>query len=61
MRDEYVARRCFEEVGYDEFLKRTKNLLYMREMDEFAPCRSADRQCRFSCKYIGGKCNEENL
>lgn len=57
MRDEYVARRCFEEIGYDMFLAHTKpgktyDISYMRNMEEFVPCRSADRQCAFDCcKY----------
>lgn len=57
MRDEYVARRCFEEIGYEMFLAYTKpsktyDISYMRNMEEFVPCRSADRQCAFDCcKY----------
>ena len=57
MRDEYVARRCFEEIGYEMFLGQTKpgktyDISYMRDMEEFVPCRSADRQCAFDCcKY----------
>ena len=57
MRDEYVARRCFEEIGYDMFLAHTQpgetyDISYMRNMEEFVPCRSADRQCAFDCcKY----------
>lgn len=57
MRDEYVARRCFEEIGYEMFLAHTKpgkiyDISYMRNMEEFVPCRSADRQCAFDCcKY----------
>lgn len=57
MRDEYVARRCFEEIGYEMFLTHTKpgktyDISYMRDMEEFVPCRSADRQCAFDCcKY----------
>lgn len=57
MRDEYVARRCFEEIGYEMFLAHTKpgktyDISYMRDMEEFVPCRSADRQCAFDCcKY----------
>ena len=63
MRDEYIARRCFYEVGYEVFLAQTesKDVLYMRDLDEFVPCRSADRQCAMFCKNIGGNCNEENL
>ena len=57
MRDEYVARRCFEEIGYEMFLAHNKpgktyDISYMRDMEEFVPCRSADRQCAFDCcKY----------
>ena len=57
MRDEYVARRCFEEIGYEMFLTHTRpgktyDISYMRDMEEFVPCRSADRQCAFDCcKY----------
>ena len=57
MRDEYVARRCFEEIGYEMFLAHTEpgktyDISYMRDMEEFVPCRSADRQCAFDCcKY----------
>ena len=65
-RDEYVARRCFYEIGYDMFLAHTKpgdayDISHMRDLDEFVPCRSADRQCAMFCKNIGGNCNEENL
>ena len=57
MRDEYVARRCFYEIGYDNFLFHTKphdykcsyDISYMRELDEFVPCRSADKQCMLTC------------
>ena len=65
-RDEYVAHRCFYEIGYDMFLAHTKpgdayDISHMRDLDEFVPCRSADRQCAMFCKNIGGNCNEENL
>ena len=57
MRDEYVARRCFYEIGYDSFLFHTKphdyecsyDISYMRELDEFVPCHSADKQCMLTC------------
>ena len=57
MRDEYVARRCFYEIGYDSFLFHTKphdykcnyDISYMRELDEFVPCHSADGQCMLTC------------
>jgi hypothetical protein len=64
MRD---ARRSFYEIGYDMFLALTKpnngpyDISYMRDLDEFVPCRSADRQCAMFCKNFGGNCNEENL
>lgn len=57
MRMEYEARRCFEEIGYDKFLAHTQpreiyDISYMRDIEEFVPCRSADRQCSFDCcKY----------
>ena len=57
MRDEYIARRCFYEIGYDSFLFHTKdygyeadyNVHYMRNLDEFVPCRSLGGQCRMDC------------
>ena len=31
---------------------KTYDISYMRDMEEFVPCRSADRQCAFDCcKY----------
>lgn len=57
MRDEYVARRCFEEIGYESFLAHTKkpdyecsyDISYLRDSIEFIPCKSADHQCTFDC------------
>ena len=57
MRDEYVAMRCFYEVGYDSFLFHTKphdyecdyDISYMRKSDRFVPCLSADGQCMLTC------------
>lgn len=57
MRDEYTARRCFYEIGYESFLFHTKpydyecnyDISYMREQNEFVPCKSADGQCSFYC------------
>ena len=57
MRDEYVARRCFNEVGYTSFLFHTQpkdyecsyDISYMRVEDEFVPCKSADCQCNMFC------------
>ena len=48
--DEYVARRCFEELGYEDFLMKTgERVRYLRDELEFVPCRSADGQCSFYC------------
>jgi hypothetical protein len=48
--DEYVARRCFEELGYEVFLTRTgERVKYLRDELEFVPCKSADGQCSFYC------------
>ena len=62
MRDKYIARRCFEEIGYEMFLTHTNperlfcekyDISDMRNQDEFVPCKSADRQCSFDChRYI---------
>ena len=57
MRDEYVARRCFYEIGYESFLAHTKkpdyecsyDISYLRDSIEFIPCKSADHQCTFDC------------
>lgn len=57
MRDEYIASRCFYKIGYDSFLFHTKphdyennyDVSYMRGLDEFVPCRSADAQCMLTC------------
>ena len=57
MRDEYVAMRCFYEIGYDSFLFHTKpldyecdyDISYMRKSDRFVPCLSADGQCMLTC------------
>ena len=54
MRDEYVARRCFEEIGYESFYLRTSpdhyyDISYMRDNLEFVPCKAADHQCTFDC------------
>ena len=57
MRDEYTACRCFYEIGYESFLFHTKpydyecnyDISYMREQNEFVPCKSADGQCSFYC------------
>ena len=57
MRDEYVARRCFYEIGYESFWAHTQpkdyecnyDISYMRNDIEFIPCKSADRQCTFDC------------
>ena len=55
MRDEYVARRVFEEIGYEAFLDytvpgRTYDISFLR--DELFPCESLDEQCSMFCpKY----------
>ena len=52
MRDEYVARRVFEEIGYEAFLAHTNpdktyDISFLR--NELFPCNSADHQCSFDC------------
>ena len=55
--DEYVAMRSFYEIGYDSFLFHTKphdyecnyDVSYMRKLDRFVPCLSADGQCMLTC------------
>ena len=55
MRDEYIARRVFEEIGYEAFLNytipsRTYDISFLR--DELFPCESLDEQCFMFCpKY----------
>ena len=55
MRDEYVARRVFAEIGYETFLNytvpgRTYDISFLR--DELFPCESLDEQCSMFCpKY----------
>lgn len=55
MRDEYVARRVFAEIGYEAFLDYTKpgrtyDISFLR--DELFPCESLDEQCYMFCpKY----------
>ena len=55
MRDEYVARRVFAEIGYEAFLNhttpgRTYDISFLR--DELFPCESLDEQCYMFCpKY----------
>ena len=55
MRDEYVARRVFAEIGYEAFLDytvpgRTYDISFLR--DELCPCESLDEQCAMFCpKY----------
>lgn len=55
MRDEYIARRVFEEIGYEAFLDytvpgRTYDISFLR--DELFPCESLDEQCSMFCpKY----------
>ena len=54
MRNEYVAKRSFNEVDYESFLWKTEannygEVSYLRLLDEYVPCNSADGQCRFDC------------
>lgn len=55
MRDEYVARKVFEEIGYEAFLDytvpgRTYDISFLR--NELFPCESLDEQCSMFCpKY----------
>jgi hypothetical protein len=55
MRDEYVARRVFAEIGYEAFLDytvpgRTYDISFLR--DELFPCESLGEQCSMFCpKY----------
>ena len=55
MRDEYIARRVFAEIGYEAFLDytvpgRTYDISFLR--DELFPCESLDEQCVMFCpKY----------
>ena len=60
--NEYIAMRTFNEIGYEEFLLRTKkrdyyDIGYLRDRDEFVPCRSVDGQCMLMCKNFGGDCS----
>ena len=55
MRNEYIARRVFAEIGYEAFLDytvpgRTYDISFLR--DELFPCESLDEQCSMFCpKY----------
>ena len=55
MRDEYIARRVFAEIGYEAFLDytvpgRTYDISFLR--NELFPCESLDEQCSMFCpKY----------
>ena len=55
LRDEYVARRVFAEIGYEAFLDytvpgRTYDISFLR--NELFPCESLDEQCSMFCpKY----------
>ena len=63
MRDEYVARRVFGEIGYETFLNYTKpggtyDISFLR--DELFPCESLDEQCSMFCpKYAECPYKEE--
>ena len=56
MRDEYIARRVFAEIGYEAFLEhtvpgKTYDISFLR--DELFPCESLDEQCSMFCpKYV---------
>lgn len=54
LRELYKARRYFNEIEYEEFLKKFSQF---KDMDEFIPCKSKDRQCYWTCKFFEqGKC-----
>ena len=63
MRDEYIARRVFAEIGYEAFLDytvpgRTYDISFLR--DELFPCESLDEQCSMFCpKYAECPYKEE--
>lgn len=45
---EYIAKRIFEEIGYQEYLIYcNKNHL---DSSKYLPCESADSQCNIYCK-----------
>ena len=47
VRDKYLAKRCFEELGYENFLQyATKDMIAAKG---YEPCRAAGGQCRFDC------------
>lgn len=56
-RNEYVAKRCFYEIDYDTFFYKTAldvycpeySVTYLRNLDEFVPCRARDHQCMAFC------------
>ena len=49
-RDEYVARRCFEELGYEAFCRYVNlNKIDVENMGKFVPCKAVERQCSFDC------------
>lgn len=56
-RNEYVAKRCFYEIDYDTFFYKTAfdvycpeySVTYLRNFDEFVPCRARDHQCMAFC------------
>lgn len=56
-RNEYVAKRCFYEIDYDTFFYKTAldiycpeySVTYLRNLDEFVPCRAKDHQCMAFC------------
>lgn len=56
-RNKYIAKRCFYEIDYDTFFYKTAldiycpeySVTYLRNLDEFVPCRARDRQCMAFC------------
>lgn len=50
----YVAKRIFNEIGYQEFLRyiNVRHLEDLIEQDEYISCKAADGQCNIFCKYF---------
>lgn len=52
LKDKYILNRCFNEIGYNEFL----NYYYVCEnrdeinIKKFYPCLSASHECIFDCE-----------
>jgi hypothetical protein len=58
-RDKYIAKRCFEELGWDVFEKLCIQDGLNDLLIKARPCMSADGQCSMFCRYYGGKCRYE--